>query len=245
MTSIIDGPIIAQRGPADRVTVRRATPLLNIVMVDDHVLLAESLRLAWRTDVLDMSIVPPRGEATDLGRLLAMILEQKPDLVVLDIHLGRNLDGTELIAPLRRAGVKVLVLTSSNDQIRWGRCLVEGAVGVVSKSARLDEITGALHRAAQGLPVNNPAQRAELVHLWYVQSETSRQAPRGLDQLSARERQVLTALAAGRRVREIATEFFVSEATVRSHVKSILSKLGVNSQIAAVAVLHQAQAQRR
>ena len=242
MTSLTDRPVhtvpVRPRYLGEPLNSKRA----RVVMVEDHILLAESLRMAWSTEGFEVFLVSPYGGAQE-ALLLPRILNANPDIVVLDLNLGSATNGALLVPPLRRAGIQVLVLTGSTDKLRWGAVLAAGASGVVAKAASLEEITGALHRLAAGEPVMSPTLRSQLVRQWYAHNQATARPLVGLDRLSSRERQVLKALASGKRVREIADSFFVSEATVRSHVKSILSKLGVNSQIAAVAVLHQAQRQ--
>lgn len=196
--------------------------------------------MAWGAAGFDVVLVPP-SNGSSANHVLPVILDLAPDVVVLDLHLGSGVNGAALLPALSGAGHRVMVLTGSHDRLRWGAALAAGATDVVSKSASLSELTESLRRVQSGRPVIPPPLRAELIHQWQAYKESRAATPSALERLSARERQVLTELATGRLVREIAERLFLSEATVRSHVKAILSKLGVRSQIAAVAVLNQAQ----
>jgi two-component system, NarL family, nitrate/nitrite response regulator NarL len=118
---------------------------------------------------------------------------------------------------------------------RWGRCLANGARTVLPKAASLDAIVGTVRGVAAGEPVIPEARRYELIQNWQRQRNDNQDMRAKLDRLTPREAEVLAALSEGKRVRDIASESYVSEATVRTQVKSVLAKLGVTSQIAAVA----------
>ena len=98
-----------------------------------------------------------------------------------------------------------------------------------------------LRRIDSGLPVLAPGERDELLQLWQERRAAHQHIRVRLDQLTVREAEVLGNLTLGRTVREIAARSFVSEATVRTQVKSILAKLGVSSQLAAVGLAHQVE----
>jgi two-component system, NarL family, nitrate/nitrite response regulator NarL len=208
----------------------------RVALVEDHTLLADSLHMALVAQGFDSTTVPvPRD--VDSGRtLLQPILSGRPKVVLLDLDLGPAGDATTLISPLTQAGCAVVVITGSADPGRWGHCLALGSRTVLPKSSSLDEILAVVHAVTKGWAVMPEVRRLELIRRWYQQRSDEHGVHRKLGRLTAREREVLQALAGGKRVREIACESFVSEATVRSQVKSILAKLGVTSQIAAVAL---------
>lgn len=207
----------------------------QVALVDDHQLLAESLLLALHAEGFDAATVPvPSGG--DMQAVLADLLQREPDVVLLDLDLGDVGDGAPLVSPLAHAGSAVVVITSSREQSRWGECLARGARTVLPKASGLEHVVGIVRRIADGLPVISDDQRNRMIQEWYRWRSASNSVRAGLDRLTRREGQVLAALATGKRVRDIAADAYVSEATVRSQVKSILAKLGVTSQIAAVAL---------
>ena len=211
----------------------------RVLIVDDHVLFAESLELALSLEGYDVRRVELPGEGGSLATLRSMAIRANPRIVLLDLDLGRFGDGANLIAPLARAGVNVVVLTASQDLGRWGECLRLGARKVLPKSGALQQAISVVRRLHQGLPVVTREELESLLDAWARDRHVHDDLRRRLDQLTPRERQVLGALIEGRTVRAISKESVVSEATVRTQVKSILNKLEVSSQLAAVGLANQ------
>ncbi|WP_336738535.1 helix-turn-helix transcriptional regulator [Nocardioides sp. CCNWLW239] len=211
-----------------------------MVIVDDHALLAESLELALNFEGYDARRVELPEEPPSETKLVSLITRSQPRIVLLDLDLGQHGSGVRLIAPLARAGVDVVVVTSSTDEPDWGHALHAGARTVLSKTMPLGEILGTVRRLNHGLSVLDVEDRERLIRAWMGQEQRIIEIRRRLDQLSPRESQVLEHLMGGLTVGEIAKLRVVSEATVRTQVKSVLAKLGVSSQIAAVSIAHQA-----
>jgi len=207
---------------------------VRILIIEDHALFAESLELALTMEGYDVHrfAVPTRSSAT--APLISTALRLRPRVVLLDLDLGAFGDGMDLINPLARSGANVVVVTASTDRARWGDCVRQGARKVIAKNQPLNEIMSAVRRIHLGLPVMDHEEREELLRLWHVQRSRQQAVRRRLSVLTAREREVLGEMMAGHQVREIARRRFVSEATVRTQVKSILAKLEVTSQLAAV-----------
>ena len=176
----------------------------------------------------------PLPEEGGSDALLAAVVRARPRIALLDLDLGRIGDGVRLITPLVKAGVNVVVVTGSNDRARWGQCLRYGARKVLSKSQPLNEILSTVRRINQGFPVIDREEREELIAFWHEQGLERMALQRRLALLTPREEAVLGELMEGRTVRDIAIASVVSEATVRTQVKAILSKLEVSSQLAAV-----------
>jgi two-component system nitrate/nitrite response regulator NarL len=212
-------------------------PRTRVALVEDHLLLAQTLSFVLEAENFEPVIVQIPKETTQAAALLDSILECRPAVVLLDLDLGHVGSALSLISPISGAGISVCVVTGSSDQTRWGECLASGARTVLAKSSPLEEIVDTVKRTLAGRLVITESQRYQLVQRWYRHRSGEQSIRARLDRLSPRESQVLTSLAAGRRVREIASDAFVSEATVRTQVKSILAKLGVSSQIAAVAMV--------
>jgi two-component system, NarL family, nitrate/nitrite response regulator NarL len=210
----------------------------RVAIVEDHAILAEALRVALTLKGFNVVgvAVPTHNGNWSPASLLTSVLRARPRVVLLDLDLGPAGDGTKLINPLTRAGHHVVVLTACEDEARWGASLGRGALTVLSKSAPLQVIVDIIERVNQGLPVISRAERERLVQVWREHGTDDDERHRRLERLTPREAFVLGELVRGRRVREVAVESFVSEATVRTQVKSILAKLGVSSQLAAVAV---------
>jgi two-component system, NarL family, response regulator LiaR len=211
-----------------------------VIVIDDHELFATSLVMALRGHGFDARQVPVARLAEDLASPSA----RRPGLVVLDLNLGRDpagrwLSGVDLMRTLRRHGWKVLVVSGSVDTPGVAAAINEGAIGSVPKSSSFQALLDTVVAAAAGEPVMSAVDRARWLarHRGYQAQE--RELARRLGRLSTREREVLELLAEGHRAAEIADRFTVSLTTVRTQIRSVLSKLEVGSQLEAVALIRQ------
>ena len=211
----------------------------RVLISDDHLLFAESMELALSLEGYDVRRLEPPEEGGSMATLRSLALRANPRTVLLDLDLGRFGDGVNLIGPLARANANVVVLTASEDVGRWGACMRLGARKVLPKTGALQHALATVRRLHQGLPVVTREELESLLEAWARDRQAHDDVRRRLDQLTPRERQVLGALTEGRTVRTIAQDSVVSEATVRTQVKSILSKLEVSSQLAAVGMANQ------
>jgi DNA-binding NarL/FixJ family response regulator len=215
----------------------QATRAASVLIVDDHALLADGLAGAFRSAGLAARVCSgPTAED-----LVTAAREQRPDVVLLDLAMGGEIGTTvPLIARLRDGGPIVIVLSGSTDRALLGSCLEAGAVGVVSKAQAFEAVLERLQDALAGRSPMAPGEREELLAALRREraAERARQAPFG--RLTPRESAVLVALMDGSCAEDIAAAAVVSLATVRSQIRSILEKLGVHSQLAAVAIAHQA-----
>ena len=209
--------------------------VLRAVIVDDHRLLAQSIALALRLEGIDCSVADlgdPQGLVDDLSA-------EPPDVVLLDLDLGPPIgDGADLVRPLTRAGSRVLVLSASTDPVRLGSALEAGAVGVLAKTEPIDVLLAAAVKAARGEPAMSEQRRNELLAAAVERRVRRTVSLEPFSRLSEREAQVLRSLALGHSVATIAARAHVSEATVRSQVRGVLTKLGAGSQLEAVAHAH-------
>ena len=221
-------------------TVPTPRSQLRVVLIEDHALFAESLELALTLEGYAVRRIPIVEHGESARALVATVVRLVPRIVLLDLDLGRIGDGVRLIAPMAKTGVNVVVVTASTDRARWGECLVNGARKVLSKSQPLNEILSTVRRINQGLPVIDREERESLINYWHEQGRERAALQRRLALLTAREKAVLGELMQGHTVRDIATSSVVSEATVRTQVKSILAKLEVSSQLAAVGLANSA-----
>jgi len=211
----------------------------RVVVVEDHHLFAQAMELALTAEGYDVRRVAPPDNPAAPGALVSAVARHQPLVVLLDLDLGSFGDGVRVVEPLRQTGAHVVVVTGSGDRARWGAAVRAGARTVLSKTQPLEDVVATVRRIRTGLPVMDRAERDELVDTW-TRSQLDRKGLRTkLEQLSIRESQVLSHLMRGRTVREIAALSGVSEATVRTQVKSILSKLQVSSQLAAAGLAHE------
>jgi two-component system nitrate/nitrite response regulator NarL len=203
----------------------------SILIVEDHAMMAQALAMSLSAHGLVCEIA--HLESADGVREHASRL--RDGLVLLDLNLG-DIDSLELIPSFRAVGARVLVVSGSNEEPRLAAALALGALGWVRKAEPFDRLVTAVIDAFQGRSVLPSDRQEELTALGRERLGAEREARRRLGRLTAREREVLSALSVGRTVQEIAEQDYVSVATVRSHVQSILSKLGVSTQLAAVAM---------
>jgi DNA-binding NarL/FixJ family response regulator len=207
----------------------------RIVVVEDHALLAQSLALALQMEGYEVRC----PDLTTTGDLTAAIVRLQPKVALVDLDLGPYRDGAELIGPLARIGTSVVVVTASRDHAVWGGCLQRGAAAVLDKCDPLDVLLATVRRVAVGLPAMSASERKALLDQWRVERQELDDLRARFARLTARERQVLGELAAGLTARDISSHDVVSEATVRTQVKSILTKLQVRSRLEAVTLAHQ------
>jgi DNA-binding NarL/FixJ family response regulator len=203
----------------------------SVAIVEDHLLLAETLSTALGQRGVDATVVPVQ----EYEALLAALLVAAPGVVLLDLDLGCFGDSTALIAPLSAAGIRVLVVTGVTERLRGAQAVEQGAVGIQPKALGFDALLTAAFAVLAGASVLSATDRATLLtELAQARAEQER-ASGPYRQLTGREQGTLQALSEGRSVHEIAGDWVLSEATVRTHVRGVLVKLGVASQLAAVA----------
>ncbi len=203
----------------------------TVAIVEDHLLLAETLQAALAHHGIDATVCAPEA----LETLQSRLLELRPDLVLLDLDLDRFGDSTEIVAPLAASGIRVLIVTGATERLRLAGAIENGAIGYQLKSLGFDALVATTTAALVGAPVLDPKVRSDLLlELAQARAAQERRIVR-FTVLTDREQGTLQALGEGRSVHEIANDWVVSEATVRTHVRGVLVKLGVASQLAAVA----------
>lgn len=209
---------------------------MRVLIVDDHELLAESLRITLTADGYDV-VVPP----VEPGEVYQAAASTPPDVVLLDLDLGEvGGDGAALVEGLAVGGARVVVVSGTLDRLRLAACLESGACGYVSKAAPLDELLGAIRTAAEGGNVMPEARRQDLLAELRQARARRRAEIAPFEDLTGRERFILAQVMDGRSAAEIATGAYVTEATVRTQIRAVLNKLGVRSQLAAVAAARRA-----
>jgi two-component system nitrate/nitrite response regulator NarL len=214
-------------------------PERQVVIVDDHVLFAQSLELALgsRGFTANRLTFPERNGSA--APLMSAILQSRPAVLLLDLDLGPHGDGRPLIEPATKAGIDVVVVTGADEQGAWARAVLAGARTVLSKTQPLTDVVTTVQRLMQGLPVMSRGEREHLLDVWAKQRADHAEVWARFDLLTMRECEVLGQLMQGHSVRGIARHGYVTEATVRTQVKSILAKLEVSSQLASVGLAYQ------
>jgi DNA-binding NarL/FixJ family response regulator len=205
---------------------------ISVLIVDDHPVVRQGLRVLL--EVQDGIAVA--AEAGDGPAALTLAAEHVPDVILLDLKLP-GMDGIAVLGELaaQDSPSRVLVLTSMTEPAAAAAALRAGAAGVLYKDVDPDALVRAIRAVHDGHFLLAPEAVGSLLR--------SARSGGGLDALTSREREVLAELAHGRSNREIARALHVSEKTVKTHVSSVLTKLGVadRTQAALVAVRHEQQ----
>ena len=189
--------------------------LIQIMVVDDHHIVRQGL-VALIGTLPDMKVV---AQASDGSEAVDLYRVHRPDITLMDLRLPKQ-NGVEAITHIREEfpSARIIVLTTFDGDEDIYRALQAGAKGYLLKGMNADELTDAI-RTVHGGKSRIPAVVAE------------RLAERmGGPSLTGRELDVLKRIVGGRSNKEIASDLFISEATVKTHINSILSKLGVNDR---------------
>jgi DNA-binding NarL/FixJ family response regulator len=213
-----------------------------VLVIDDHQLVGASLILALAGRGLRGHPCPVTTTAEILGT--AEIFP--PGLALLDLDLrthyrGGSIDELDLVVGLGARGWSVLLVSATTEERRIAAAIAAGAVGFVPKSAPLPELLDAVFRASSGREPFAPQERERWVQIDRCSRAADRRDRSRWRRLTSREREVLECLGRGERATAIAAQFVVSLTTVRAQIRSILTKLDVNSQLEAVALLHRVQ----
>ncbi|MCF2532090.1 response regulator [Yinghuangia soli] len=197
---------------------------VRVLLCDDHTVVRAGL-LALLASAPGIEVV---GEAATGEEALAAAAKLRPDVVLMDLHLGSGMDGIEttrrVVAEV--PGTRVLVLTTYDTDADVTRAVEAGATGYLLKAERPEELFAAIRAAAEG----RAALSAPVANRVMERMRSPRAA------LTDRELDILGQLAHGLGNREIARALFISEATVKTHLVRIYNKLGVDTRAGAVAV---------
>jgi len=210
------------------------TPI-HILIVDDHLIVREGLRLILET-ADDLEVV---GEAADGAECLRLLPDLAPDVVLMDLQMP-GMDGLTAIGHLRREHpeIAIVILTTFNEDELMLRGLQAGARGYLLKDTDRRTLLDTITAAARGETLLKPEILNRVLAL--QQAPTTAPAPRKQNALlTDRELEVLRAVALGERNKEIAYKLGISERTVKAYLASIYSKFGVDSRSAAVVIATQ------
>jgi DNA-binding NarL/FixJ family response regulator len=210
----------------------KQTPPLRVVVADDQRAVREAL-----ATVLDAeSGLEVVGLASDGAEAVELARRFLPDVILMDLRMP-NLDGVSATRQLAEElpDVRVVVLTTFADDSSILAALEAGAMGFLTKDAGRQQIALAVRSAAAGQSVLDPAAQASLLRAAAPSAAAVPAEPESLpDGLTQREADVLRAIAAGLTNAEIATELFISEVTVKSHINHMFAKIGARSRAEAV-----------
>jgi DNA-binding NarL/FixJ family response regulator len=202
------------------------TPI-RILIVDDHPIVRDGIRGIFAGDA-DFDVV---GEAANGDEAVARTQAFRPDVVLMDLRMPER-DGVSATREIvdRGLGARVLILTTYDTESDVLPAIEAGASGYLLKDTPRDELRGAVRAVAAGESVLSPPAAAQLM------GQVRRPAR---DTLSERELEILVMVARGATNKRAASELFISEATVKTHLLHIYDKLGVNDRAAAVAAAYE------
>jgi DNA-binding NarL/FixJ family response regulator len=200
--------------------------LVRLVVVDDHALFRAGL-VSLLEEMTEFKVVGEAGNGRDA---LVVIRSEKPDVVLLDVNMP-VINGVETVLALKRAGEKcsIIMLTISRHEEDLFGAIQGGADGYLLKNSEPDDLRRAILQVAEGQSVISPEVTRPL-----LKAVANNQAIVLDGGLSKREVEVLERLAQGKTTTQIADELFVSENTVKTHVRHILGKLEASNRAEAV-----------
>jgi two-component system nitrate/nitrite response regulator NarL len=201
---------------------------LRVLLIDDHKLFRSGVR-ALLARQADIEVV---GEAADGLDGVQQARQLRPDVILLDLHMP-GVTGREAVRTLTEElpATRVLMLTVSEEAEDLLDTLHAGAAGYLLKNIDAEYFVDAIRRAAGGESVVSPEMTGKLVA--GLKRAVAAPPDKEKDRLSAREREILSALARGASNKELAREFELAESTVKIHVQNILRKLNLNSRVQA------------
>ncbi|MGH2711345.1 MAG: response regulator [Actinomycetota bacterium] len=214
---------MASKAPAEK---------LKVIIVDDHALFRRGLEMVLENED-DIEVV---GEATDGQQAVDRTSELMPDVVLMDVRMPRRsgIEATQRIKELM-PHVKIVVLTNSDEEADLYEAIKAGASGYLLKEISSEEVADAIRSVVQGHSRISPAMASKLLTEFQAMSKrTDDRQPLAPPKLTERELQILRLVAKGLGNRDIAQQLFISENTVKNHIRNILEKLQLHSRMEAV-----------
>jgi DNA-binding NarL/FixJ family response regulator len=209
---------------------------IRALIVDDHALFRRGLEMVLAAED-DIELV---GEASDGTEAVQKAGESLPDVVLMDIRMPKS-SGIEACRAMKEVAPssKIVMLTISDEEEDLFEAIRAGASGYLLKDIPLDEVADVVRAVHGGQSLINPSMAAKLLTEFAAlnkrdQEERAEQVPP--PKLTDREMQVLKLVAKGMNNRDIAKELFISENTVKNHVRNILEKLQIHSRMEAVMI---------
>ena len=216
---------------------RQAPEPIRTLIVDDHALFRRGLEMVLDAED-DIELV---GEASDGEEAVLRAGESLPDIILMDIRMPRS-SGIEACRALKELvpSAKIVMLTISDEEEDLFEAIRAGASGYLLKDIPLDELADSVRAVHGGQSLINPSMAGKLLTEFATlarrdaEDEPAKHAP--APKLTDREMEVLRLVARGMNNRDIAKELFISENTVKNHVRNILEKLQIHSRMEAVMI---------
>jgi DNA-binding NarL/FixJ family response regulator len=207
----------------------------TVLIADDQALVREGFRL-----ILELAGLTVVGQATDGREAVELARQHNPDVVLMDVRMP-NMDGIEATRRIGLAGLdtRVLVLTTFDLDEHVYDALRAGASGFLLKDVDRDRLVKAVEQVAAGESLVAPSVLERLVAHYVDSPPTGLSQPDFVDELSARELEVLKLVGRGLSNQEIAEELVISLATVKTHVRHLLQKLHLRDRVQAVVLAHE------
>jgi DNA-binding NarL/FixJ family response regulator len=209
---------------------------VRVLLVDDDDLMRAGLRSVLSSD----DGIEVAGEAGDGGEALDRVRETQPHVVLMDIRMP-GVDGISATREVLAGApdVKVVVLTTFEDDDYIFDALSAGASGFLLKRTKPEELISAIHAVADGDSLLSPSVTRRVIDRMATTQPVGGLSGARLDDLTPREREVLELIGRGLSNREIAESFVIEESTVKTHVKRILMKLGLRDRVQAVILAYE------
>ena len=212
--------------------------MIRVLLADDEAMIRAGVRAILASDP-QIEVV---AEASDGREAIEQVRTHRPDVALLDIQMP-TVDGLTAAAEIHRdlPGTAVIMLTTFGEDEFIARALQEGADGFLLKSGDPDELMAGVHAVAGGGAYLSPRVAARVISgLRSGKLTTGTTSRHPVEQLTERERDVLVLLGAGMSNGQIASRLHLVEGTVKAHVSTILSRLGVKNRVQAAIVAHEA-----
>ena len=209
---------------------------IRVVLVDDEAMVRVGLRMVLTAEP-DIEVV---GEAEDGAAAEAVVLEVRPDVVLMDVRMPK-VDGIEGARRVLAASpdVKVLVLTTFDEDAYVEAALRLGVSGFLLKVAPPERLIDAVRTVARGGGLLDPTVTLRVIETFSATAPLRTQSTTVLAGLTEREKDVLRLIAKGMSNAEIAAELYLGEATVKTHVSGVLAKLGLRDRVQAVVAAYE------
>ncbi len=225
-----------QRAADGSLNGAQAPDPIRVLIVDDHALFRRGLEMVLAEEN-DIELV---GQASDGAEATQRAAESLPDIVLMDIRMPKS-SGIEACRAMKEAApsTKIVMLTISDEEEDLFEAIREGASGYLLKDIPLDEVADAVRAVHGGQSLISPSMAGKLLTEFATlarRNEDQPPQPVPAPKLTDREMEVLKLVARGMNNRDIARELFISENTVKNHVRNILEKLQIHSRMEAVMI---------
>ncbi|WP_322750222.1 MULTISPECIES: response regulator transcription factor [unclassified Frankia] len=208
------------------------TDPIRVLVVDDHALFRRGLQMVLEQEA-NIEVV---GEAADGAEAVTMAVDMAPDIVLMDVRMPRR-GGIDATSAIKQAvpSAKIVMLTISDEEADLYDAIKAGAMGYLLKEISIDEVATAIRAVHGGQSLISPSMASKLLTEFASMIKKADDRPQlPTPRLTDREMEVLRLVAKGLNNRDIAKQLFISENTVKNHIRNILEKLQLHSRMEAV-----------